>query len=405
MSDLIVPTPNGVDEQQKVAKTVSYYAAFIALGLVNAILGPTLPGLAENTRTQLSEISYLFIARSLGYLLGSLLGGRLYDRLPGHTVMAVMVLGMVATLVLVPFIPLLSILIAILLLMGIAEGALDVGGNTLLVWVHRHKVGPFMNGLHFFFGIGAFLAPIIVAQALLYSGGMSWAYWFVALLILPIIFPLLRLASPVVHTIAKDDPTRQTNPGLVALMAFFLMLYVGAEVSFGGWIYTYTVTLGIAEEATAAYLTSAFWGALTVGRLLAIPIAARFRPRFILLSDLLGALASAGLILLWSNSLAIIWIGTLGMGLFLASVFPTTLSLAERRMTITGQVTSFFFVGASLGAMTVPWLVGQLFEAIGPHMVMIAVLIDLIIAVAIFAVMMAYSAVKTEKRLVEEGVS
>ena len=48
--------------------------------------------------------------------------------------------------------------------MGVAEGALDVGGNTLLIWVHRHKVGPFMNGLHFFFGAGAFLSPIIIAQ-------------------------------------------------------------------------------------------------------------------------------------------------------------------------------------------------------------------------------------------------
>ena len=71
-------------EGGRISKTASYYAAFVALGLVTASLGPTLPGLAENTGTLLSEISYLFTTRSMGYLIGSFLGGRLYDRIKGH---------------------------------------------------------------------------------------------------------------------------------------------------------------------------------------------------------------------------------------------------------------------------------------------------------------------------------
>ena len=42
-----------------------------------------LPALAEQTRSTLGQVSILFSARALGYLLGSLLGGRLFDRLPG----------------------------------------------------------------------------------------------------------------------------------------------------------------------------------------------------------------------------------------------------------------------------------------------------------------------------------
>ena len=53
-------------------------------------LGPTLPGLAEQTHTALGAISLLFTAHALGYMLGSFLGGRLYDRIPGHPVMAAM---------------------------------------------------------------------------------------------------------------------------------------------------------------------------------------------------------------------------------------------------------------------------------------------------------------------------
>ena len=339
------------------------------------------------------------MACSLGYLLGSFLGGRLYDRVPGHPVIAAMLIVMAVMMVLAPLMSLLWLLTAVLLILGVAEGTLDVGGNTLLVWMHRDKVGPFMNGLHFFFGVGAFLSPIIIAQAVLMSGDIIWAYWVLALLILPAAVWLLRLPSPTAQAVSQDGPAEQVNHHsteaherlLVALIALFFLLYVGAEASFGGWVFTYAVTLDLTSETIAAYLTSAFWGSLTLGRLLAIPIAARFRPRSILLGDLVGCLASVGIILLWSNSLAAIWLGTFGLGLSMASIFPTTLSLAERRMTITGQVTGWFLVGAGAGAMSLPWLIGQLFESIGPRVTLFAIMVDLIVAAGVFAVLILYS--------------
>ncbi len=59
----------------------------------------------------------------------------------------------------------------------------------------------------------------------------------------------------------------------------FLFFYVGAEITFGGWVYTYAVTLKLASAAGAAYLTSAFWLAFTVGRLISIPAATRFHAK------------------------------------------------------------------------------------------------------------------------------
>src|SRR5690606_13614350 len=88
------------------------------------------------------------------------------------------------------------LLIAVLFLLGLIETALDVGGNTLLVWVHGAKVAPYMNGLHFFFGIGAFLAPLIVARTVLLTNDINLAYWVLALLLIPVAAALLRLPSP-----------------------------------------------------------------------------------------------------------------------------------------------------------------------------------------------------------------
>ncbi len=373
------------------ATTAAYFAAFVALGLMSASLGPTLPGLAQHTQTRIDQISILFTARSSGYFLGSLLGGRLYDRMPGHSLLGVMLLMMAATMALTPLIGQLAVLAALLLLMGIAEAVVDVGGNAMMVWVHRSKVGPYMNALHFFFGAGAFVSPIIVAQAILWTGGISGAYWMLALLIAPVALWVLPLASPHAPRSALSGVTTlHSNPRLLLLCALFMLLYVGAEVSFGGWIYTYAISLDLAAAATAAYLTSLFWGALTVGRLASIPIAARVRPHAILLADLTGCLISVSALLLWPQSAPVLWVGTFGLGLSMASLFPTVLAWAGRRMTMSGAVTSWFLVGSSIGAMTFPWLIGQLFESSGPQVTMVTILLLLLAAVAVYAAMMAF---------------
>jgi fucose permease len=82
----------------------------------------------------------------------------------------------------------------------------------------------------------------------------------------------------------------------------------------------------------------------------------------------------------------------------MASIFPTTILLAERRMTVTGQVTGWFFVGASAGGMCLPWLIGQLFESIGPQVVMITLLVDLILNLGILLILLAYSTPPTAKK-------
>lgn len=380
-----------VESSGKTANLIGYYAAFIGIGIMSASLGPTLSSLADQTQTTLSGISILFAARPIGYLLGSILAGRLYDRLSGHPIMALAILLSTLSMMITPMSPLLWILIVAMLAMGLAESAIDVGGNTLIVWTYGEAVGPFMNGLHFMFGVGAFLAPLIVAQAMAWGGGLSGAYWTLAALILPAAFWLWRAPSPVARISAKAAQSERTNVTLVALIALFFFLYVGAESSFGAWVFTYAKRLGLADATAAAYLTSAFWGALTAGRLLSIPLAARWRPRKILTVNLIGCLISVGLALLWPNSAAVIWACVLGAGLSMASTFPTLLTLAGRRMTITGQITSFFFVGASLGGMAVPWLIGQLFERIGPRVTMATVFAALLAQVVVFVVLMVYA--------------
>jgi len=356
--------------------------------MIAAVLGPALPTLAANLGRSLAQMGFLFTARSFGYLLGSLYGGRIYDRLPGNRLVALMILGCSLGMGLAPLAPRLWLLALLLLLMGVCEGGLDIGSNLLLVWQHGARANPFLNGLHFFYGLGALLSPIVVAQALLHTHAVTVAFWLLAVYPLPVALGLLRLPSPLAPHHARAHPAGRlpaapVNRLLVVLISLIFMLYVGAEVAFGGWVYSYALAVGVGDVASAAYLTSAFWGALMVGRLLSVPLATRVRPPAILVCDLVGCLASLGIILVFPAGWAV-WAGAIGLGLAMASFFPSLLAFANAAMPSTGETTRWFFVGTGAGGMLLPWLVGVLAGRFGPRTTMPTIWLDLALALVLY---------------------
>jgi MFS transporter, FHS family, Na+ dependent glucose transporter 1 len=373
---------------KKTSTTIAYYSTFIGLGLISAVLGPTLPALAELTQTSFSEISILFVVHSLGYFVGSLVGGNVLDRVSGHRAMALALIAAILFLVVIPVTPLLWLLAAIVFVTGFARGIVDVGGNTLLVWVHGENVGPYMNALHLFYGLGAFLAPMIIAQALMRSGGISRGYWLIAILLIPAIVQLSLISSPTADKEQSEHKGEIHTGQLVFWMALFLFCYSSLANIFGGWVYSYSLETKLADLTRAAYLTSLFWGAFTLGRVLSIPVAMRFQPQQILQADILGSLFSVGAMLMFPKSGWVIWIASAGLGLSVASMFPTIMSLAERTLAVSGKVTSRFVVASALGGMLPPWIVGQLFDTVGPKSVIWSVFAFLVVQGFVFFILM-----------------
>ena len=359
-------TPTSPPSVNKIALTAAYYLSILILGLFTAVGGPALPSLAENTSSTLDQISLFFVLGALGYLLGSYLGGQAYDRFPGHRIMALTLMVMAICGAFIPVMQQLWLLLVVQFALGLAQGTNDVGCNTLLLWTHGKSAGPYVNGLHFFFGLGAFIAPLVLAGILSLTGGIQWVFWIFALASLPLIVWLWRLPELPPQAEAGDNGNTSISYIPVILIALAFLMYVGAEIGFGNWIYTYALTLGLGTAITSAYLTSAFWGTFTVGRLLGVWISTRARAATILLVDLIGCLASLGLILLWGDSGLALWAGTIGVGLFMASVFPTMLLLAGERMHVTGAITGWFLVGGGTGGMILPWVIGQAFVGMGP---------------------------------------
>jgi FHS family Na+ dependent glucose MFS transporter 1 len=360
--------------------TLAYYAAFITLGATVSIAGPALPWLAQHTSTRLDQISIIFVITALGYMLGSQLSGRAYDRFPGHRIQALALLVTSLTAALVPVLRSLWFLVGVLFLLGTVQGALDVGCNTLLTWIHGKKVGPFMNGLHFFFGAGSFLAPLIFARVVLSTNDIQWAYWFFSLLALPVAAWLWFLPSPEIRKKEDLESSGKSFNGMFLLIVFFFVACVGLEIGFGNWIYTYSIRINLANETVAAYLTSAFWGSFTIGRLLGIGISTRLRPQNILVMDLIGCLVAFAILLVWPGSSLALWTGTIVLGLSIASLFATSMAFAEQRLRLTGVLIGWILVGSGVGMMFYPWLIGQLFERIGPHITMPTLLVNTLFA-------------------------
>jgi FHS family Na+ dependent glucose MFS transporter 1 len=299
-------------------------------------------------------------------------------------------------LALIPLANSLPLLLLIFFINGLPGGIINTGANTLLMWTHGKKAGPYVNGLHFAFGLGAFLAPTVFAQVLNLGGTYQHAYWALAGLALPVsLFLQLLPGSPQLTDQNEESELppanlRQIMP-VVLIAMLFLFFYVGSEITYGNWIYTYALTLNLADATRAAYLTSSFWLSFTIGRAISIPVAARFKPAQILAVAFIGGLGALALAISAPNSLTVLWIATVMIGFFMAPVWATGYNLVGQSIKMTATVSSLIILGDSFGAVVLPWVTGQTIERFGAHTMPWLVISSFAINGLIFVIMLVQS--------------
>jgi fucose permease len=363
-------------------RTILYALTFVALGLTTASLGPTLPALAEFTHASTSQISWLFVARSTGTITGALVLGKLYDRGAGHLLLAGALLTIATMLVLVPQLPWVILLASVFIINGIASSMVNVGGHALIARAHGAHVGPHLSFIHFAYGVGGLLAPLIAKPFAGRVDAVWWTYSALAGFVALTALPLGAVASPPHQPHAHQHAAAVTVDRTVALLLLFFFLEVGAEGSVSGWLFTYATLRGVSTE-TAFYVNSAFWAIFTLGRLVGIPLAMRFSERRIVVTHLAAWLVLLALTLSWSDVNAALWLCAIGSGMAMAPVYPAMMAWTQRTLHLSGRIAGWVLVASALGAMVFPWIVGQLFERSGPQALLWLVGGDLLAVLAV----------------------
>ncbi|NWZ75210.1 MFS4B protein, partial [Poecile atricapillus] len=377
-------------------------ASFLGLGMSIAVLGPTFPNLAANVGRNVSDMYYIFVGRSLGCLTGSMVGGVLFDCMNATLLLALSMLGTTAGLYVIPWCKDYLLLTILMSVIGGSMGILDTGGNVLALNTWGSEVGPHLQALHFSFAAGAFLAPIVAKMAVVgsvseelagaektnqsvlkslptasaasttpapkdhHDEDFLWSYIIIGSYILLISVFFVVLYSKGSSDRDKSKAAAQKGKltkyhwPLVGLLFIFFLFYVGAEITYGSYLFTYAVVFAEMTESEAAALNSVFWGAFAVCRAVAIFGAAFLSPATMIVISLSCSTASSSALAFFAHYRASLWVGSAVYGASMATVFPSGIAWIEQYTVIEGKTASLFVVGAALGEMCIPAVVGHL---------------------------------------------
>ncbi len=347
-----------------------YMAGFLSLGAALTFAGTALSHLRDRVGTDNGGIALIFVGQSIGYMLGSFLGGRGLDRGHGHRTWAACMLSSLVAIAMISQIRDLAAMVGVFSLLGAFSGLGDVAGNTLVVWSRPDSPGAALNALHLFFALGALSSPLMTNRAIAWSHSL-WPI-VVPLALLTIVCAVKMLTTPPpTKTRAADRPAPGdrvvvSRRGQLAVITLFFFVYVALEIGFANWIHSYVEEIGYGGANTATGVTATFWVGFSLGRLASIWLAGRFSPGWMLVGSMSVALLSSTVLIIVNGGNIGLWIITFLFGFSIAPQFASMIGYAESHLALSGAATSAFIGAAGLGGLVMPWSLGQLFDAHGP---------------------------------------
>ncbi|XP_039083348.1 major facilitator superfamily domain-containing protein 4A isoform X2 [Hyaena hyaena] len=352
--------------------TLTYWSVFFSFGLCIAFLGPTLLDLRCQTHSSLPQISWVFFSQQLCLLLGSALGG-VFKRTLAQSLWALFTSTLAISLVfaVIPFCRDVKVLASVMALAGLAMGCIDTVANMQLVRVYQKDSAIFLQVLHFFVGFGALLSPLI-ADPFLSEANCLPANGTANVTSGSHLFHASRVLGQH-HTEAWRWSNQslsglppQDRAGTRVSYAFWIMALINGEYS--AFVYSYAVEKPLSVgHKVAGYLPSLFWGFITLGRLISIPISSKVKPATMVFVNVVGVVATFLVLLVFSYNVVFLFVGTASLGLFLSSTFPSMLAYTEDILQYKGCATTVLVTGAGIGEMVLQMLVGSTFQAQGSY--------------------------------------
>ncbi|KAH1340748.1 hypothetical protein KXX33_005029, partial [Aspergillus fumigatus] len=275
------------EPRTNVWRILATFYSFIIVGANDGAYGAMIHYLGEYYKADYTTVSLVFLSPFIGYAIAALGNNWIHDRF-GQRGIALIGSGLhIISYLAATSHPAYPVLIAVFIVSGLGNGILDASWNA---WIGAmHNSSQLMGILHAFYGLGAALAPI-TATYLITDCDWEWYEFYYAMAIVAGIEFLTSVAAfwsstgskskdsdaCTEETLSSDSsdnlmsstPTRK--PTLESLripstwvISLFLFIYVGAEVTVGGWVFTFLVDLRNVPLSTAGFVSFSYWGGLT----------------------------------------------------------------------------------------------------------------------------------------------
>ncbi|MFE4963075.1 MFS transporter [Streptomyces sp. NPDC056660] len=358
-----------MNDSLRVARVVT----FVYFSLCGTLMGTwvvNIPAVEERVGISHATLGGLLVLLGLGAFIGMQVAGRLTDSLGARIVVPATGVLCSAALVL-PGLPREPWTLAgALLVFGFCNGCLDVSMNAHAVHVEKAYGRPVMSAFHATFSVGGVLAALVGAAAA--SAGLSPAAGMAAMGALGIAIALVsaRALLPTAPTAADTDSAGEAEQApaagrrgtsrriwILAALALLVMLCEGAA---NDWSALHLKDVLGAPASTAAFAYGTFAATMTIGRLLADRLVARFGSMAILRYG--AATAAAGITIVTVSPW--IWTAFAGWALFglgLSGCVPQLFSAAghadpSAAGANVSRVAGLGYVGMLAGPAAIGWL-------------------------------------------------
>lgn len=350
--------------------TLAVAALFFVNGATFSNWLPRIPEIRDALGIDNRDLGVTLLGGGLGGIVGSLLVGRLADKVGSLR----LVLG-AATLLsigmpLVAYAPSSVVLLALLSLLGVLDVFNDVGMNTQGVIAQDRSHRPIMNRLHAMWSLGFTGGAAVGSAAAAFELGLRWHLTITGAVLLTTVLVVRRWLSPndpepVPHEpgsaeAAQGAPSRRFNV-LALMVALAAMGAIGLEVLPNDWA---AVLMNDVFEAGrfSGLGTLACAGAMLVGRLGGDHVMMRIGERRLLRgAQALVAVGAVTTVVAPVTAVAIL--GLMVWGLGLSVFFPSLYAIAARLPgTSAGAGLGSMLLGQRLGALLVAVSTGALAE-------------------------------------------
>ncbi|KAI0654399.1 major facilitator superfamily domain-containing protein [Cubamyces menziesii] len=257
------------------------WALFLA-GWNDGSTGPLLPRMQSVYHVGFAIVSLIFVFNCVGFVTGAAANVWLTDRLGFGTVMVIGSLSQVIGYALEAPAPPFPVFVLGYAINGFGLSLQNAGANSFVASL-KENTSTKLGILHAVYGTGALASPLVATQ---FSQMSHWSFHYLVSLSIALsntasLIAVFRFRTQdacleeIGQASSQDGAGEGTNNAnkyqqmfrlrTVHLMAFFILIYVGVEVTLGGWIVTYVIQLR-GGGPSSGYISSGFFGGLTLGR-------------------------------------------------------------------------------------------------------------------------------------------